>query len=327
MILFLSILIATRQCIVGAGPAGVILSWELSKAFPDHEITLIDEYFNGGNLYKVKNELSNSPYSDYISLAKQLRLNEHIRHLPTYKRFLRQNNEKSDACPKLGELVRFIKDLTNYMAKSNKINTFKDRVISIDIMNHENRQFKLNFAKSNSILCDYVHMTIGGVPRPFFEMNGNPQQFNMYQALDLLNSKKSKQQLKDKTVYIVGNGDTSKWMQQKLNAIDKPFKIVRGRIYDNGDDLIEKVSLDQFRAKIMNENDTVFYAHGLESASLPQVIEQGKTLVLQKGMIYGISVYITDNKIAAFYGMGAINQHTGIRVMGNRALLLIEQLD
>eukprot|EP00834_Sanchytrium_tribonematis_P003587 NODE_143_length_15882_cov_1.296585.p3 type:complete len:351 gc:universal NODE_143_length_15882_cov_1.296585:10168-11220(+) len=339
MLILHFILFSIHHCIVGAGPAGAILARQLSKAFPEDEITLIDKYFNGGNLNKVKNEYSNVNYIHYDTFTSALGLNQEKNNLPVYSKFEMYKNQDTIHVPKLSDLINLINELRYYMSTSNKISTLKGQVTSIKIFeNHfqlslmtlKSRFRFINKMRQDKINCDRVHLAIGGVPKPFFEMNGNPQQYNMYQSLDLLNSENVESILNKKQIYVVGNGATAQWMKTKLRNLQIPFYLVVSDDRSKTNSCVEEgeiLSAETFKGKKFSGNDIIFYAHGLTSAKLPSVFLGRRKIEINKvKLTYGVIDFTTEDNKHLFYGLGAMSDSVAFITIKNAADRVIEKL-
>eukprot|EP00834_Sanchytrium_tribonematis_P003591 NODE_143_length_15882_cov_1.296585.p7 type:complete len:317 gc:universal NODE_143_length_15882_cov_1.296585:7969-8919(+) len=301
----LCILYSYHHCVVGAGPAGITMAHLLSKQFPNDQITLMGDDKNGGNLNKVKNELSNTPYH----IFNEYGINMQLDHLDIFKSFKAKDRFQF---PLISEIVEMVNQIRNDLNRNG--NFIHSKVTRIDRVNH---QFELQLIRNEIQNCDFVYLALGGIPKPFIDLNGNPQQFDMYESLEMLNESNARDKLYDKQIYIVGDGDTSRWMQNRLNSLKISFELIKIKHGSDDDDEEEKE---------MNSNDYVFYAHGLQSANLPEIKIDFEETIGSWLARNQYNMYHIKGSDAVIYGLGAMVKSGQVNNFWFIADLIIENV-
>eukprot|EP00834_Sanchytrium_tribonematis_P009211 NODE_1790_length_590_cov_0.354379.p1 type:complete len:106 gc:universal NODE_1790_length_590_cov_0.354379:399-82(-) len=99
-------------------------------------------------------------------------------------------------------LVRLVQaEVTSIFIRSPKRSYIKRKIYGSELR----PKYVLKSTDQIVAKCDYVHMALGGSPRKPFELNGNPQIFNMFESLNHLNSEYvGEADLSGGNIYIVG---------------------------------------------------------------------------------------------------------------------------
>eukprot|EP00834_Sanchytrium_tribonematis_P003588 NODE_143_length_15882_cov_1.296585.p4 type:complete len:349 gc:universal NODE_143_length_15882_cov_1.296585:5836-6882(+) len=335
MLILLYSLFAINHCVVGAGPAGITMTWQLLKAFPNHNIVIIDPHFDGGTLSHVKEECSNLGYESYVSYAKQMG----VTHLPFYESFQECGDGLIEP-PKLECFVNLINDILEYMNQNGLITKIKAQVTRINMI-YKNGPFKLNYdGESDNLNCDYIFLAMGGKPKEFLIENVVPRQFNMYDSLKLLNNEvaKKKSELNGKTAYLVGNGDTARWIKKKLKILGISYTLVvkeDGGYMDNRIDYKPEFIINEndFKFKVFSENDVIFYAHGQDLAKIPiiyyknqpfnPVIKEHQNMHMDRYFTVGESNFMKSYKI---YEIGSMANAVTATEIARTASVIITKM-
>eukprot|EP00834_Sanchytrium_tribonematis_P003354 NODE_127_length_17034_cov_0.369590.p4 type:complete len:298 gc:universal NODE_127_length_17034_cov_0.369590:12203-11310(-) len=276
--------ITSTLCVVGAGPSGTTLAWQLTQKYPKSSMYLFDSKFQGGEISKFKSYSSNAANYYYGLYGQKLKLKPNMIH--AYDRIMNDYG-----LPSLGHLVNMTLEMHDYMSKSRKFSKIKAHISEMQIIKKD--QYILN----HKYKCSKVFMASGGHPRPISnELKariGNATVLNMYEALNYPKLVENLQLCH--RMYIVGDGATSEWIQRNLRkAMCISFTIIHK---------YTKLTDFQFVA-----SDVIIMAAGFESNGFPHTIYQNQPIQWSKTKDFE---YRFDQFVIYGTGIGFSNQSPG----------------